>query len=213
MSKEEIYIVGAGTYGEVMHELAELLGYKIMGYYDESEEKLGKEIMRVKVLGKFSELNQNEINKRQFIVAIGNNSIRQKLMTKINKLGGRTPSLIHPTAVISPSAEIGKGVYIHANTHIWTKVKISDYCIISSNVVIAHHTKLGNACLVSTLAGIGASVNLEERCFVGMGSTIVTGVTKIGSDTTIGAGAVVLESLDSNCVYAGVPAKKLRSSI
>lgn len=29
-------------------------------------------------------------------------------MTRINKLGGSTPTLIHPTAVISPSATIGK---------------------------------------------------------------------------------------------------------
>lgn len=210
MSKKEVYIIGAGTYGEVMHELAEILGYKILGYYDENEEKLGIDIMGVKVLGKFSELNCSEIFDRQYIVAIGNNLIRQNLMQLINKYGGKTPSLIHPTAVISPSAEIGKGVYIHANTNIWTKVKISDYTIISPNVVIAHHTKVGKACLISTLAGVGASINIEERCFIGMGSTIVTGVNNIGKDTTVGAGAVVLKDLDSECVYAGVPAKKLR---
>lgn len=212
METKEIYIVGAGTYGEVMYELAKVLGYKVKGFYDEDEEKKDNILMGVKVKGKFSELRANEIQNKKFIVAIGNNTVRNSLMMKINSLGGKTPTLIHPSAVISPSAEIGKGVYIHANVYIWTKVIVKDFCIISPNVVIAHHSKLGKACLISTLSGVGASIKLGDRCFIGMGSTIVTGVKKIGSDSIIGAGAVVLKNIESNSVYAGLPAKKLRNN-
>jgi len=211
MQNKEIYIVGAGTYGEAMFELAEILGYKVKGFYDEDEQKLSEFIMNVKVVGKFSELKDLEIEKNNFIVAIGNNFVRNNIMVKINKLGGVTPSLIHPTAIISPSAEIGKGVYIQANAYIWTKVKIDDYCIISPNVVIAHHTTIGKACLVSTLTGVGASIKIENNVFIGMGCTIVTGLSCIGGNSIIGAGAVVLKNTLKNSVYAGVPAKKIKS--
>jgi acetyltransferase-like isoleucine patch superfamily enzyme len=43
-----------------------------------------------------------------------------------------------------------------------------------------------------------------------MGATVVTGVNKIGENSTIGAGAVVLKDVEPNSVYVGVPAKKLR---
>lgn len=210
MTNKHIYIVGAGTYGEAMYELAELLGYEIKGYYDEDEIKQNSLIMGVKVLGKFSELEDVEIKEKQFIVAIGNNKVRNTIMTKINDLGGITPTLIHPTAVISESATIGKGVYIQGNTYIWTKAKISDFCIISPNVVIAHHSKIGKSCLISTLTGVGASINIGENVFVGMGSTIVTGMEYIGDNSIIGAGAVVLKDVEENSVYAGVPARKIR---
>ena len=209
MQNIDIYIVGAGTYGEAMFELAEILGYKVKGFYDEDEQKLSELIMDVKVIGKFSEIKENEIEKRQFIVAIGNNFARNNIMVKINRLGGITPTLIHPTAIISPSAEIGKGVYIQANAYLWTKVKIDDYCIISPNVVIAHHSTVGQACLVSTLTGVGASIKIENNVFIGMGCTIVTGLSFIGENSIIGAGAVVLKNTDKNSVYAGVPAKKI----
>lgn len=209
---EDIYIIGAGTYGEVMYELAVLLGYNVKGFYDDDATKKNKKIMGVEVVGKFSELNESDIRNKQFIVAIGNNHVRQRLMTEINNHGGYTPTLIHPSAVISPSAEIGKGVYIHANSYIWTKVKIGNYCIISPHVVIAHHTKLGEACLISTLSGIGASIKISDRVFVGMGSTIVTGLSVIGEDSIIGAGAVVLRDVESKSVYVGVPAKKMRDN-
>ena len=38
---KEVYIIGAGTYGEAMYELAEVLGYKVKGFYDEDEGKIG----------------------------------------------------------------------------------------------------------------------------------------------------------------------------
>lgn len=206
----EIYIIGAGTYGEVMCELAEMLGYKVIGFYDEDENKLNTFVMSKKVMGKFSEISISEIESNNFIVAIGNNKIRHNIMTKINNSGGRTPTLIHPTAIISPSAEIGKGVYIQANACIWTKAKIGDFSIISPNVVIAHHATIGKACLISLLTGVGASSILEDRVFAGMGCTIVPSARRIGKDSVIGAGAVVLKDVEENSVYAGVPAKKLR---
>lgn len=210
---KEIFIIGAGTYGESMCELAEILGYKVMGFYDEDENKLGLKVVDYLVLGKFTDLNDEEISGKSYIVAIGNNTARLKIMTRINNAGGDTPTLIHPTATISPSAEIGKGVYIQANANIWTKVKIDDFCIISPNVVIAHHSTIGKACLVSTLSGVGASINIEDKVFIGMGCTIVTGMHTVGQNSIIGAGAVVLKDTDKNSVYAGVPAKKIRDII
>lgn len=207
---KDIYIVGAGTYGEVMCELAEILEYNIKGFYDEDDSKLGSSIMGYPVLGKFSDLTNEDILGNNYIVAIGNNAVRLKIMTNINNIGGNTPTLIHPTAAISPSAEIGKGVYIQANACIWTKVKIDNFCIISPNVVVAHHSNIGKACLISTLSAVGASINIEDKVFLGMGCTLVTGMHRVGENSIIGAGAVVLKDVDKNSVCVGVPAKKIR---
>lgn len=213
MREKDIYIVGAGTYGEAMCELADILGYTVKGFYDEDTQKNAEFIMGIEVIGKFSELADQDIKDKQFIVAIGDNSIRYNIMTAINQSEGTTPTLIHPTAVISPSAEIGKGVYIQANAYIWTKVKIDNFCIISPNVVVAHHSTIGKACLISTLSGVGASIKIEDKVFVGMGSTIVTGISWIGENTIIGAGTVVLENADKNSIYVGIPAKKIKDII
>jgi len=210
MCDKAVYIIGAGTYGEAMYELAVLNGYKVKGFYDDDDAKIGSSVMGVKVLNKVRTLTAADIKDNKFVVAIGNNKVRNEIMTYINELGGSTPTLIHPTAVISESAKIGKGVYIQANAYIWTKVVISDYCIISPNVVIAHHSTLGKSCLVSTLTGVGASITIEDNVFIGMGSTIMTGISLIGENSIIGAGAVVIKNVEKNSVYAGVPAKKIR---
>ena len=118
---KEVYIVGAGTYGEATCELAETLGFNVIGFYDEDEIKLNTYVMNHRVLGKFSDLTREDIKNKNFIVAIGNNKVRFNIMEKINKLGGFLPNLIHPSAAVSPSAKLGKGVYIQANAYICTK--------------------------------------------------------------------------------------------
>ncbi len=51
---------------------------------------------------------------------------------------------------------------------------------------------------------------LGEKCWIGMNSTILPGVT-LGPRTIVGAGAVVTKSFpEGNCIIAGNPAKLLR---
>ncbi|MEK5079736.1 NeuD/PglB/VioB family sugar acetyltransferase [Solibacillus sp. FSL W7-1436] len=210
MNNNDIYIIGAGTYGEVMYELAVCMKLNVIGFFDEDVAKHGKYLMGREILGSFSSLDSSTIKNKSFIVAVGNNKSRLSIMESIMENNGNIPTLIHPSANISPSTEIGKGVYIHANVTVWTKASIGDYSILSPNVVIAHHTKVGKACLISTLSSIGASIELGNNVFVGMGSTIMTGISNIGDNTIIGAGAVLVKNAEQDSVYAGVPARKIR---
>lgn len=209
---QDIYIVGAGTYAEVMSELAKMLGYNIIGYYDDNPDKIGQYIMGKKILTRFSKFKEEEIANKNFIVAIGNNKKRYEICSLINDLGGITPSLIHPRALLSPSVKLGKAVYIQANAYIWTKVTIDDFCIISPNVVIAHHTHIGKACLISTGSIVGASVKINNKSFLGIGSIVITGVSEIGENSIIGAGALVLKDVQPDCVVVGSPARFLRKN-
>ena len=56
------------------------------------------------------------------------------------------------------------------------------------------------------------SVEIGERTFVGVGATILPGVT-IGNDCIIGAASVVSKSIPSGCLAVGVPARVIRSNL
>lgn len=49
---------------------------------------------------------------------------------------------------------------------------------------------------------------IEDNCFIGANCTILPGV-HIGPNTIVGTGSVVTKDLESNSVYAGVPARKI----
>ena len=99
---------------------------------------------------------------------------------------------------IHPSAEIGKGIMIdHASgVVIGETARVGDYCSIFHGV---------------TLGGVGAEKGqrhpqVGKNVLLSANSTIV-GNIKIGDNTKIGAGSVVLNDIPKDCTAVGVPAK------
>ena len=162
MNKTNIYIVGAGTYGPVIYELTEMLGFNVKSIYDDDEAKVGLRIINASVIGSLS-LSKLNIKEKNFAVAIGNNFIRRRFCDNIEKLGGHLPTLIHPRAEKSPYAKIGKGCFIHAMTYIWTNVSVGDFCIISPKVIVSHDTNIESGCFVSYGANVGSGISIGEN--------------------------------------------------
>jgi UDP-3-O-[3-hydroxymyristoyl] glucosamine N-acyltransferase len=64
--------------------------------------------------------------------------------------------VIHPTAVISPEAEIGDGVSIGAHACVGPGVSVGAGCVIGPGVVLEGNTRLGQRCRIKANAVIGA---------------------------------------------------------
>lgn len=209
----DIYILGAGTYGEVILELAEDCGFNVLGFYDDEKSMLGKKVLGVEVVGTIKDLLKTDFIKgNQFVTSIGNNRTRKELNDLIIYNGGSTPKLVHPDAKVSRYAEIQDGAIIHAASYVFTGSVIEQSCIISPNSGVSHHTHLHKGVFVSFGATVGAYINIEESSFVGMASNISTNVKTLGRDCLIGAGAVVIRDVPENAVVIGNPAKYLREN-
>lgn len=88
-------------------------------------------------------------------------------------------------------------------------VDIGDNVMVGHNVIfccVSH--KIGNA---KHRAGdhICKPIYVGNGCWIGAGVIILPGVT-IGHGCVIAAGSVVTKNCDCNCLYAGVPAKKIK---
>jgi len=106
-------------------------------------------------------------------------------------------------------------------------ITIGDFCLICPGVRIsaAKEIKIGDNCMLAsgvyitdadwhgiydrTIPGSVAPVILEENVWVGDRATICKGV-KIGKNSIVGAGAVVVNNVEPNTVVAGNPAKVVK---
>ena len=86
---------------------------------------------------------------------------------------------IHPTAVVSPNAEIGKNVEIGPYAVIDDDVRIGDDCFIDAHVKIGQYPTIGPRCRIYFGAFVGAEPQ-DHRFYKGIQS-----YTEIGSDTVI----------------------------
>ena len=89
------------------------------------------------------------------------------------------------------------------------KVNVQDGAVIhctyqKTKTVIGNNVSIGHNAIVH-------GCTLEDNVLVGMGAIVMDNVT-VGSNSIIAAGAVVLENtaVEKGCIYAGVPAKKVK---
>lgn len=100
---------------------------------------------------------------------------------------------------ISCRAKIGKGLFIvHGHD-----IVIGGDVVIGKNCKILNGVTLGNK---DTESPANQQPHIGDNVVIGTGAKIL-GQVKIGNRVKIGANSVVLESMPSNCIAVGIPAK------
>lgn len=79
---------------------------------------------------------------------------------------------VHPKAVVSPTAKLGKNIRIGPNAFIGEHVELGDNVYVGANAVIEDQTVIGKDSVVHPLAFIGHSTLIGERCEIHPASAI-----------------------------------------
>lgn len=112
---------------------------------------------------------------------------------------------VHASAVVSPQAALGQGVFIGMGSLVNAGSRIGDYGVLWSGVIIEHDNDIGDDVYLTTGVMTAGYVTIKSRVFVGMGSMIAR--STIGEGATIGAGSLVLEDVPPHVYAWGRPAK------
>ncbi len=123
---------------------------------------------------------------------------------------GLIRSVIHPSAIVAPTAELGAGVRIGPYCTVGPDVVIEDGAELMSHVVVDGHTRIGAGrravpvlhCFglapqdlkyrgEPTRCEIGAPTQIREHCTIHRGTVTGKGITRIGSDCMLMAVAHV----------------------
>lgn len=214
MKKEKIIIIGSEGHGKVIADIIEKQQkFSIVGFANANPQP-NTFVMGYPVLGSDDDLVQmrNQYNDCYFFIAIGDNSTRHKVKTKIETYFPSItfPSIIHPSAQIARDVTIGKGVCIMAGVVINSSSSIGDFCIINTKASIDHDNCIGDFSSLAPNATTGGDVNIGKFSAVGISATIKHGV-KIGHHAVIGASAYIDKDLPENIVAYGIPGKIIRS--
>ncbi len=187
--------------------------YECIGFLDDNESNLGKKIFGIKVLG-FLNSAMNYDNDIYFVNGIGSPSNfwkKEEIIKKTQIPLDRFETIIHPTASISRTSKIGRGVVIFQNATITSNVVIGNHVIILPNTVISHDNIIGDYTCIAGGACISGNVKIGKLCYLGTNSTVI-GNTNVGDHCLIGMGSVILKDIPDNSVYVGGPGKFLRNT-
>jgi len=146
------------------------------------------------------------------IAAIGGarGSDRREFLELFRKSGFKTPTLVHPAAVVSLSASIGENSHILAGAVIGSQAKIGEASIINTNASVDHECGLAAGVHIAPGVTLCGCVSVGENTFVGAGSVVLPRV-KIGANSIIGAGSVVTRDIPDRVIAFGNPARIIRA--
>ena len=189
-------IYGASGHAKVIIDIAKSKEIQIESIFDDNRDL--KEISGLKVKHSIS----SEALDNEFIIAIGDNTIRKKVVSTFR--GKMHPALIHKSSVVSSSAILGKGTVMMANASVNSESVIGEHCIINTGAAIEHDCILGDFVHISPNAALAGGVEIGEGTHIGIGAVVIPGI-KIGKWVTVGAGSVILKDIPDNVVVVGNP--------
>lgn len=195
-------IIGASGHGKVVADIAKKTGYEEIVFFDDNQtvDHCGA----YPVVGTTQDIFASNCH---VFVAIGNPTVRSRLVEKLMQYGKDIPVLVHPSAVVAEDVQIGTGTVIVAGAVVNPGVQIGKGCIINTCSSVDHDSIVEDYVHVSVGAHVAGTVRIGHHTWVGAGATVSNNLN-ICANCMIGAGAVVCKDIAEEGTYIGVPVRK-----
>ena len=202
-----LLIIGAGGHGAVVAEAAAAMGrWSDIAFLDDGYPNCIAS--GLPVVGMVSELSEHLNSDSEAIVAIGDNRARLELLDSLGNARCAVATIVHPAAIVSPSATIGAGSVLLGGVVVNARANIGRGTILNSSCTVDHDCLLAEGVHVSPGTNLAGGVTVGRCAWLGIGSAVREGI-QIGQYSVIGAGAAVIADVPGNVTVGGVPAKVL----
>jgi sugar O-acyltransferase (sialic acid O-acetyltransferase NeuD family) len=203
-SVEALYVAGTGSWSAEVVEYAQAAGRPVLGLVELIDAgRVGTEIAGVPVRA----IDDLPPPGERFIV-LGVGSGREEHRAALEGYGWQTAApIVHPSAVLSPSAQLAAGTVVGPAAVIGALTVIDAHVVIGRGALIGHHVRVGELAVINPGANVGGNATLGPGAQIGMGATVING-TDIAARAVVAAGAVVVASVEAGIRVQGVPARR-----
>lgn len=190
-----LLILGAGGLGHMIQETAYLLGYEEAVFLDDA-------LKGADVVGKCCDYKSFLGQYDMAVAAMGDNNMRLYWTERLMEAGYQVPSIIHPSAVVSPSAVIGSGALVMQRAVVNTHTVVEHGVLVNSGAVIDHDSYICRGAHIGLCSVVKANCHIEAREKVEAGEVIFSTRRKIdGVDNRNLEDAVYAFGFGNRCSY------------
>jgi sugar O-acyltransferase (sialic acid O-acetyltransferase NeuD family) len=204
MAGRRFIVVGAGGHGKVVVASIIAAGDEVIGILDDDASRHGQSVLGARVLGSVDAA----LIPGEAVVVLGVGSNRERRAIA-DRLAARYASVIHPSAIVHSSVNIGAGAVVFAGAVIQPDSVIGAHAIVNTSASIDHDNRIGAFVHIGPGVHLSGTVTVGDGTLVGIGSAVIPGMV-IGEWATVGAGSAVVSNIGDRITVAGCPAKPLR---
>lgn len=213
---KKLILIGASGFGREVAWLVERINAKelewdVVGFLDDNPNLAHKIVNGYEVLGKIEDSFKYE--DAYFACCVGSSKLRKEIIDKLKRLNSDISfaTLIDPSVTMSKLVKIGDGSIICADTILTVNAYVGNHVIINLDCTIGHDAELKEFVTLYPSVNISGNVVIDGYTEIGTGTQIIQG-KKVGSNTIIGAGSVVVSDINSNVTAVGVPCAPIEKS-
>lgn len=206
-----VIIVGAGGFGRellaLLHDFLDPTEYEFKGFLDQNRDALSGFSLAEHVIGDPDIYVPTPSDR--FVLAIGDMHSRRKTVESLLRRDARFMTVIHPSAIIAPSARIGMGNVIYPFAVISNGAALHDFVHVSLYGSVGHDATVGRYCLLAPYATLNGFAILEDEVYMSTHSTVVP-EKRVGKNSTVSANSAVLQDVPPNSFVYGITCKQTR---
>ena len=209
---KSLVVWGATGHAKVIAEFAPALGYRIVALFD-NDPNVASPLAGVPLhhgRAGFDRWRATAEGAANFVVAVGGsrNADRLELMRVLEEAGLVAATLIHPTAFVAASAQLGAGSQILAHASVCADAVLGRGCIINTGASVDHDCQLADGVHVAPGGILCGCVRVGTCAFIGAGAVLIPRIS-VARDAVVAAGAVVTKDVLAGQTVGGVPAKTM----
>ena len=210
---KHLIIIGVGGFAREVHWHAQnSLGYgtewDIKGFLDGDVKLDKKEYVKLPLplLGEEAcyEIQSEDV----FICAIADCVARERLTKRMEQKGANFINLIHQTALIAPTAEIGRGCIVTPFCIVQPNVKMKNHVIMNINAGFGHDARIGDCCSFMAHSGLMGYASTGKRVYMADGAKALPHAI-IEDDAYVGVNSVVFKRVKQGQKVFGNPALQI----
>ncbi|MFF3372549.1 acetyltransferase [Streptomyces sp. NPDC002680] len=208
-----LVVIGAGGFArETAQAVRDAGGFELLGHLDDNPDLHGGEVDGVPVLGGCDLVHA--LPEARVVICVGNPrdyAARARLVRRFGLPVDRYATVIHPTAAVSATSEVGPGSVLLAHCVLTAAVRVGAHVAVMPQAVLTHDDVVEDFATITSGVRLGGGVRLERGAYVGSGALVREGTT-VGAWSQIGMGSSVLGDVPPGEVWVGSPARRLREA-
>lgn len=215
-ARTPLLIGGAGGFGrETVDAVADINRERpqwlLLGFLDDHPALLDTMVASLPVLGGIDEVTRHP--EAMLVVTVGRPTdffSRKRIVRRLNLPASRFATVVHPQASVAASAEVGCGSVLLATVVVTSGARVGDHVAVMPGCVLAHDCRVGDFATLACGVRLSGGVRVDEGAYIGAGA-LIREDRRVGAWSLVGMGAVVLDDVPPGEVWAGVPARRIRT--
>ena len=174
---KKLLVLGAGGFGQMVKETALAMGYEEIKFLDDA-------VKSEEVVGMCCDYVLKHTEFPAAVAAFGNNKTRLFWTDKLLAEGYEVPVMLHPSAIISPSAQLAPGCFVMQRAIINTNSKIEQAALINCGAIVDHDSTICAGAYIGLNSVVKAHCTIASAQKVEAGEVVFSTRRKIeGADS------------------------------